>query len=50
MAVHLDGVPPESAPTGIVSIHIMLEHCGIALAKAIDVNDGAQIVELEVPG
>src|SRR5574337_180559 len=41
--VHFDGVPAEPLEAALVRVEIMLQHGGIALAQAVDVNRGAEI-------
>ena len=37
-------VPSERRPALLVDIHVMLKHRGLALAEAIHINDGAEVV------
>ncbi len=50
MPVDDDDVPAEGFPARAVGGHVVLEHGGAALAQAVDIDDGDEVVELVVGG
>ena len=37
---------PKSLSSFLVSIKVMLKHCGVTLSKTIDIKDSAQVIKL----
>ena len=48
MPVHWQDVPPEAAPSSAVRLDVVLQDGGIALAKAVDIDDRAEVIELKM--
>ena len=50
MTINNDGVESEGLQPLLVSLHVVPEGGGVALTQPVDIDDGAQVVELVVPG
>jgi len=50
VAVDNDGVEAKSVEPFAVDLHVVLERCRFRLAQSVDVEDGAQVVQLVVAG
>ena len=50
MAVDDLGVPAEGLGFALLDVEVVLEHCSLALAEPVDVDDVDQVVELVVGG
>ena len=48
MSVDDDGIESERLQTGPVSVHVVLEWSRVRLAQPVDVDDGAQVVQLQL--
>src|SRR5207244_12389043 len=48
MPVHWQDVPSETAPSSTVRLDVVLQDGGIALAKAVDIDDRAEVIELKM--
>src|SRR5579883_229884 len=46
VAVDDEGLPAEGFPALAVDLHVVLEHGGLALAEAVDVDGGAEVIEV----
>ena len=45
MPVNHQRLPPKACPPGAITLHVVLQHRGIALTESIDIDNGTEVIQ-----
>ena len=45
MPVHHQRLPAKASPPGAITLHVVLQHGGIALTESIDIDNGTEVIQ-----
>ena len=45
MPVNHQRLPAKAGPSGSITLHVMLQHGGIALTESIDIHNGTEVIQ-----
>ena len=45
MPVNHQRLPAEAGPPGAITLHVVLQHGGIALTQSIDIDNGTEVIQ-----